>query len=200
MSKKAVDAVLLPDKPMTEKAININRELVSSFGRKIVLDAEKCLPHISLAMGCLRENDIKKAGNVLKHASRSFIHHSLTALGIVTTTNAVGEKISTLEIEKSPALQKLHENIMKGLQPLLSRKVTKQMLYNPEDVSQSTLLWIKNYREKSSFENFFPHITLGYGEVEKSDFPVEFNASALALCHLGNHCTCRKILARVTLA
>ncbi len=39
---------------------------------------------------------------------------------------------------------------------------------------------------------------IGIGEVENEicgiEFPIQFTASKLALCHLGNYCTCRKIL------
>jgi len=199
MSKKAVDAVLLPDEAMMDKVIEINRKLPEPFGEKIVLDKQNCLPHISLAMGCIEQDDILNAENILKEASQNYAPSPLKAIGVVTTTNAVGEKVSSLEIEKTQSLQKLHEQIMKKLEPLLSSKVTNEMLYNSEDVSESTLLWIKNYRSKSSFENFFPHITLGYGEIENSNFPIEFRVFRLALCHLGNHCTCRKILAQASL-
>jgi hypothetical protein len=71
------------------------------------------------------------------------------------------------------------------------------MIYGSEKVAETTLLWIKNYREKSSFEMFSPHITIGYGQVGTPAGPIEFRASKLALCHLGNHCTCRKVLVSV---
>jgi hypothetical protein len=66
------------------------------------------------------------------------------------------------------------------------------------------LAWIKSYPEKSSFERFSPHITIGYGEINDYSFPpqgvlrtMKFAVSRLALCHLGNHCTCRRILASI---
>ena len=34
-------------------------------------------------------------------------------------------------------------------------------------------------------------------ELDEFPFTAEFTASKLALCHLGNHCTCRKVLAAV---
>jgi hypothetical protein len=37
MSRIAVDVVLLPDEAMTDKAIEINAELVKKFGNEIVL-------------------------------------------------------------------------------------------------------------------------------------------------------------------
>jgi hypothetical protein len=94
----------------------------------------------------------------------------------------------------------LHEKVMVELATYLSPDVTADMLYDPAEVGQSTLLWIKNYRAKSGFENFFPHITIGYGETKNLSFPIKFTASPLALCHLGSHCTCRKILASTEIA
>ena len=58
MGRKAVDVVLLPSEQMMDKAIEANGELVKRFGGKIVLNRENCLPHISLAMGCVDERDI----------------------------------------------------------------------------------------------------------------------------------------------
>ncbi|HUS73133.1 MAG TPA: hypothetical protein VMY06_08710, partial [Sedimentisphaerales bacterium] len=96
-------------------------------------------------------------------------------------------------------LQSLHEKVMDKLEPYLSSNVTEDMIYGGEEVAETTLLWIKKYREKVSFENFFPHITIGYGQIENHSLPVSFVASELALCHLGNHCTCRKILVSIGL-
>jgi 2'-5' RNA ligase len=72
-------------------------------------------------------------------------------------------------------------------------------LFAAEPVSESTLLWIKSYREKSSFANFRPHITIGYGRSANLSYPAQFHLAKLALCQLGNHCTCRKVLASVKL-
>ncbi len=83
---------------------------------------------------------------------------------------------------------------MTKLQLLLTSDVTAKMIYPSGDISETTLQWIKNYRQKAAFENFSPHITLGYGEIEDLEFPKELKASTLALCHLGNHCTCREVL------
>ncbi len=89
------------------------------------------------------------------------------------------------------------EEIMDKLTPYLSTDVTGDMIYGDQAVAGSTLLWIKNYREKVSFENFFPHITIGYGQIENLVPPITFASSELALCHLGNHCTCREILVSI---
>lgn len=199
MSKKAVDVVLLPAEEMSEKAIEVNAELVKKFGAKIVLNKEGCLPHISLAMGCIEESDIADIEKVLKPIAEQHPLVDLKVAGITVSSNWLGEKVSVFEVEKTDELQSLHKEVMEKLASYLSYDVTADMIYGGGEVEQSTLVWIKEYRQKSSFSNFSPHITIGYGEIEDVSFPSKFAVSSLALCHLGNHCTCRKILASIQL-
>ncbi|MFZ0034945.1 MAG: 2'-5' RNA ligase family protein [Sedimentisphaerales bacterium] len=202
MSKKAVDVVLLPEEAMMEEAIEANAELVKKFGKKIVLNKENCLPHISLAMGCVDEEDIASVERILRSIAKEYSLGDLRVLGVRSSTNAAGEKVSAFEVEETKELQLLHETIMKRLAPYLSRDVTADMIcgYGNDEVEGATLLWIKNYREKSSFEEFFPHITIGYGELSNPSIAMKFTASRLVLCQLGNHCTCRKILVSIELS
>ena len=199
MSGKAVDVVLLPTEAMMDTAIEANAELVEKFGDKIVLNRENCLPHISLAMGCVDEGDITAIEKVLEEIAKQSLLGDLKVVGIVVSTNAKGEKVSVFEVENTEQLQSLHEKVMDKLAGYLSYDVTEDMIYPSGEISESTLMWIKNYRVKSSFANFLPHITIGYGRMENQPFPIEFTASKLALCHLGNHCTCRKILVSIKL-
>jgi 2'-5' RNA ligase len=208
MGKKAVDVVLLPDEAMTEEAIEANAELVKKFGKKISLNKKNsfdftqdgCLPHISLAMGCVDEEDIALVERVLQSIAKECILSDLTISGVRNIGNSAGEKVSAFEVEKTEELQLLHETVMERLAPYLSCDVTSDMVCAEGEVEESTLLWIKNYREESSFGKFFPHITIGYGELSNFlSFPIKFTASKLALCHLGEHCTCRGILASIEL-
>lgn len=194
MGTKAVDVVLLPDEAMTERAIEANRELVEKYGERIVLNKEDCLPHISLVMGCVDDKDMAAVEEVLKAIAARSSSAELRVVGIRTSTNSVGEKVSVFEVEKTKELQSLHEEITEKLATYLGYDVTRDMIYDPVEVGESTLLWIRNYREKSSFANFFAHITIGYGEINDFSFPLKFRSPKLALCHLGNHCTCRKVL------
>lgn len=182
-----------------DTAIEANAELVEKFRGKIVLNKENCLPHISLAMGCVDEGDINAIEKVLEEIAEQSSLGNLKVVGIVVSTNAKGEEVSVFEVEKTEQLQSLHEKAMDKLAGYLSYDVTEDMIYPSGEISESTLMWIKNYRVKSSFANFLPHITIGYGRMENQPFPVEFTTSKLALCHLGNHCTCRKILVSIGL-
>jgi 2'-5' RNA ligase len=199
MAEIAVDVVLLPSEEMADKAIAANKELQKQYADKIVLDKENCLPHISLAMGCIDGRDIADIETVLQTIAKQSSLGQLSVIGIHTSENSAGEKVSLFQIEKTEALQSLHEEVMRRLAPYFSYDVRADMVLSPPKASESTLAWIKNYPENSSFDRFFPHITIGYGEINELSFPIEFAASKLALCHLGNHCTCRKILASVEL-
>jgi 2'-5' RNA ligase len=199
MAEIAVDVVLLPSEEMADKAIALNKELLKQYADKIVLDKENCLPHISLTMGCIEEIDIDEIDTILRTIAEETSLGQLNAVGIKTEANQAGEKVSVLEIEKTKALQSLHEEVMKRLSVYFSHDVRAEMVLSSARTSQSTLDWIKNYPEKSGFENFFPHITIGYGETGSFSFQMKFEVSKLALCHLGNHCTCKVILASTNL-
>ncbi len=196
MGKKAVDIVLLPDDAATEVAVSANAELVKRFGEKIVLNKTNCLPHISLAMGCIDEANISTAKGILEKIAARHRLGRLRVIGVYTSADSEGRKVSVFVVEKTQQLQRLHEEIMTRLEPYLSYEVSREMLFDSQ-VKETTLSWIRSYRAKSSFANFLPHITIGYGQPTDTNLPIEFTASRLAMCHLGNHCTCRKVLAAV---
>ena len=193
MGRIAVDVVLLPDEAMANKAIEMNAKLVKQFGSEIVLHKEKCLPHISLAMGCIDEKDITSVEKVLSDIAERCAIGELEIVGINTSTNSKGETVSVLEVGKTKELQTFHEKVMERVQPYFSNTVTSDMIYGDEKVAETTLEWIKTYRENAGFARFSPHITIGYGKVQGLDLPIIFSATKLALCHLGNHCTCKEI-------
>ena len=199
MARIAIDVVLLPSDEMTDYAIEVNRELLKTFDNKIILDRENCLPHISLAMGCIDEKDIPHIEKILRDIAKKCSFRELRVVDIRAETIPTGKKVSGFKIEKTKELQLLHEEVMQRLTPYFTYDVTTAMLFSPPEVEQATLFWIKSYPEKSSFENFSPHITIGFGETDKVKVPIKFAASKLALCHLGNYCTCRKVLVSIEL-
>jgi 2'-5' RNA ligase len=199
MAQIAVDVVLIPSDQITNIAIEANKKLTEKNPDKIILDREKCLPHISLAMGCIDQKQIADIGKILRKIAEESSVGFLRIVGVHTHTNTTGEKVSVLKIENTDRLRSLHERVMSSMKPYFSYDITADMVFGNETVSKSTLLWIKNYPAESGYEKFFPHITLGYGETILENLPIDFTVSKIALCHLGNHCTCRKVLASAEL-
>jgi len=199
MGRSAVDVVLLPDKAMMDRAIEINRRLITDGRPEIVLSKEDCLPHISLAMGCINDADVNAIQERLEDLAGRTTVRQLRIVGVTSSINSRGATTSILEVEKTEELQALHEQVMKEMMPLFGPEVTEAMIYD-NVVSGTTLDWIRTYPEKASYERFSPHMTLGYGQVPPGlSFPIPFRVTRLALCHLGNHCTCRKVLTSVGL-
>jgi 2'-5' RNA ligase len=204
-----VDAVLLIDVTMTDYAITANAELIKKFGSGIVLNKKGCLPHISLAMGCIKREDVAKIGETLKPLA-AIAPRRLKVAGIQRTTSFSGEIVSVLQVERSNQLQNLHEKICEIIKPWFTYDITENVIEGGQaastsspdkdirgqagQASESTLQWIRNYPVKSSYSNFSPHITIGYGDLPDRELPADFTVSRLAMFHLGNHCTCTKIL------
>ena len=128
MGKKAVDVVLLPSEQMTDRAISANKELIEKFGKKIILNRQNCLPHISLAMGCIDDGDIPDITRLLTAVADRHPQGNLKVVGVGIETNSAGEKISAFGIQKTRKLQLLHEEIMNRLGPYMSGDVSADML------------------------------------------------------------------------
>ncbi len=183
MAKIAINIVLLPPEKIMDKAIEINKQFAND---PIKLNKENCLPHISLCMGVLEEENLPKIEEIINQISKQFSK-------LFLTINKISSKHVSFEIENNGAIQNLHEEIMMQLSPYLSYNATTNMCFSPPPVVEKTLTWINNYKN-TSFEKFYPHITLGISKVEDKEVKIEFTASKLAVCHLGNYCTCRKVI------
>ncbi|UCG47413.1 MAG: 2'-5' RNA ligase family protein [Phycisphaerales bacterium] len=200
MARIAVDVVLLPCEAMTNSAIELNRKLHGQPDNGIVLNKDNCLPHVSLAMGCVDKERIGEIGRILRAVALRYRRQDLRAVGIGFHTDCEGRKLSLLQIEANETLQSLHEELMQKLAPYFSYDAAAEMVLSAQPVDSATLYWIRGYGSKSSFGGFSPHITIGYGQLNLVFWPREFTASKLALCHLGNHCTCRQVIVSAELA
>jgi 2'-5' RNA ligase len=189
MSKIAIDVMLLPSEEIMDKAIEINNQLADD---PIKLSKENCLPHISLCMGVVEEDNLSKIEETINEIGKNFSE-------LLLTINKINDEHVCFEIKNTEDLQKLHEAIMTKLSPYLSYDATTDMCFSPPPVAEKTLFWINNYKNKLNSENFHPHITLGTLKLKSQKLNINFTASKLAICHLGNYCTCRKILHSVNL-
>ena len=197
MKRFAVDIVVLPPAPVVEMAISLNKRLCNS---NIVFDEKNCFPHVSLLMGCIREEDLVRGKALLKTIVSQYKFMQLNIPGIRTVSTGVGDVIA-LDIEPSEELQSLHESLVNAFSPLLSNDTTVGDVFG-SDVNDSTLGWINSFVKESSFKNFWPHITIGYlkaGTTAVTIEPLSFTASRIAICHLGNYCTCREVLNEASL-
>lgn len=195
MSKIAIDVVLVPDKKMSDQAIDLNNQLTGNNHRKIEL-GEKCLPHISLCMGLVDEQNLNKVSKILADIGRQSNPLNLTASKVKVLSPVDNENFSMLDVSNTDEIKSLQQKIMSRLWPYLSYNgINAEAFVNPEEVEDISSYWVRGYAEKyNNPDTFHPHISIGVGRVNDIVKPIEFSAPTLALCHLGNYCTCRKII------
>lgn len=197
LKKLAIDVVILLPDDIRDLAIKWNQALHNPNGATIQLDSHNYLPHISLAMGCIRGHQVEQVCTSLSSIAAE--HRSLTLsipeLKCVTTQS--GNRVVSFDISPAPALTFLHESAVATFKPFLTQDATELDLYDPPPVDSGSLDWINHYVPHHCYRHFWPHITVGYGETQDHFQPVTFRASRLAICQLGNYCTCRRILGEV---
>jgi len=185
----ACDVVLLPSEEAAGRAIEMNREIAAAGDDSILLDPEKCLPHITLVMGCLKEEDLGQAGEILRDIASNFPALELE------TVHAKGGPAS-IRLEKTRDIELLHEIAAIRFSRLFTCNATRDMIFDNggNDFHDLTLDFIHKFPTRGSFENYTPHITIGYRSTCLEIPQFKFRADTLALCHLGDLCTCRKVL------
>jgi hypothetical protein len=199
MNRFAIDIVILPPEAIMDNIVAWNQSLCKQRPDNIVQNKFDSLPHVSLAMGCLQANRLPQAKETLQTLAKN--HRTLLVeipqLKLVGTGS--GDDIVTLDISNTSALRNLHEDITTSFRPMLTNDATEEDLFDAPPIEPSSIDWINHYIRDQSFDAFWPHITVGFGSAPGDFEPFSFRGDRLAICHLGNHCTCRQILSEVSL-
>lgn len=193
MSKIAIDIALIPPTEIMDLCIELNQK---SSEQTSVLNKKDNLPHITLAMGAADEKDLGVINKKLENIVKNFTPLNLEILDLYYHLTPKNKKSYCFAIKPTEELVNLHAVIMKELLPILSYEVSLDMFYKDkgEEVDDVSISWVENYGEKHADpNNYQPHISLKVRDAKYDNSPIKFTASKLALCHLGDHCTCRKV-------
>lgn len=193
----AANIALIPSKDMLDFAIELNRSFPETAPEDYVLDEKTCIPHVTLLMGVMARDQLPEISASLGGVAERFSLLDLRAdsLSPEIMPDKSRKAFSSLSIERTAELQRLHEAIMDTMAPFFSwDDVEIGMFYSPPRVREVSSHWVEGYAKNSAWEKYDPHISLGFTDAKRSFTPRCFTASRLALCHLGNYCTCRDIL------
>lgn len=186
---KAVDVVIVPPREVTEKAVDLSAKL---HGSSFVLSKDDRVPHITLMMGYA--DDVSKTAVQVESIIKNGAPINVCATGIKTSKGA-----TSVTIEKSQVLNMLHYRLMDGVNLRNSLMLPNAYFAGDLGIGDSTLDWLSSFVHAHARRNFEPHLTLGDGRLDERDvdleFPVNFLASNISMFHLGDHNTCRKLLA-----
>ncbi len=195
MSDVAIDIVLLPELEDQHKAVEANRMLESAENEQIPLSLSNCIPHITVLMGCVSRENLKQIDRKLNELSREFSGLSVSSKGHYMVKNSWGKVTTLWNIDKDSDMLSLHHKVLSQIGGLVHYDVEREMFHEPQEVTGSTMEYVKKFIIDHGGINYDPHITIGYGELKDFDLPQEIRISEIAACQLGNHCTCRKVLA-----
>lgn len=199
----AVDIVLLPPPEVRDAAIQINRMLIEQTGDdSIQLGVADRIPHVSLAMGCIPGSGLSQLNVPLERLAKRLVPMEIGIEGLVTVATESGDHVSGINFAKDDALFVLHRSVVAQLATLPKERCSPASFVREENelLTPFTLDYVANFTKKAGFEQYSPHITLGNGDVGGIDnlpeLPEKVTFSTIAICHLGNHCTCRSVLWR----
>jgi len=99
------------------------------------------------------------------------------------------------EIERSEPLTLLHNRVSAAFASL-ARAGNGESFFNEESrsIRASTIKYVEEFRRKYAGDNFEPHLTLGFGDRDLRQAPFSWTADRVAICHLGELNTCRRVL------
>lgn len=183
----ALDVAILPPPDVSRQAIALSAALPGGETPPLRLDAEH-LPHITLTQQFVREEDLEHAFTRIDNVVAGIGPMRIDATG-------AGQEGHTIwiAIARTPELMALHEALMEALRGLERPEGTPAAFFD-HDARLKDVMWVTGFRLTSSFGAFQPHITLGHGSEPPSVEPFSFDATRIAACHLGRHCTCRRVL------
>lgn len=191
MTQLAVDIVILPPEEITQLAIETNNRMDPAT-RDMTLNTTDCLPHITVGMFVVDENDFPRVQEILT----TIAHRSPLQLTIPGEYARKESGFCGFLIDHTPELTTLHQDIITKLSSFGKENATPAMFVNPPAVQDRFTKYVSAFKTKPP-EEYFPHITIGTGTIPPIE-PRTFTATTLGLFQLGPFCTCARELGRWT--
>jgi len=185
----AIDIVLLPPQEIWDLSVSLSRDIREQNPESDILLDDTHLPHITLVQASV--DNLEEIYKVTKKSLADIRPLPFNVECVMIDENGtVG-----LSIVKTKELQQLHNDLMSSIEKF-RRDVDSKAFYLDSDqaVGRGTLDWVQNFTQHTGYEKYIPHITLGRISSSPKIEQKRFIADRVAVCHLGNHCTCRKIL------
>jgi 2'-5' RNA ligase len=183
----ALDVALLLPPDARAHAIRLSESLPSAESHGLRLGPEH-LPHITLTQQFVRVDEVEA---VLEHIDETLRGHPPVTVHV----SGGGKSGSSvwMAVDRTAEIAALHERLMESLRGLERPGGTAGAFFEG-DARVGDIAWVASYRLKSSLGSYNPHVTLGHAAEPPAVTPFDFQAAAVAACHLGRFCSCRKVL------
>ena len=200
----AIDVLLIPDATMTQKSIAANARLRENYRQGYTLGKDQA-PHITLVHAYVLESNLRRLEQAVAKLADAAQPQKweLTATGF-THANWSGLAITTIGIERTPALDAFQVNVEKATDRVRAAEGTTAAFSTTRDlpkIQPEIIDYVRDFHAKSSGAKYKPHVTFG---VAHEDFvkkleaaPFEkftFQPAGVAIYQLGNFGTAQKKL------
>jgi 2'-5' RNA ligase len=202
----AIDVLLNPDEALVKKAFEVNERLIHEFSKGFKLD-ESHVPHISILQRYVRTKDLDKVFDAVKNviSSENVASFQLTAVKIECIASEGSLGLAAIVISPTKDLLNFQSKLIDALKPYIEKNGTSTAYYvTPEEdpnINEATLEYVENYIPDHSGKNFVPHVTVGVNTIESLEkisnepfTPLKSSPVNIAVYHLGNYGTARKVL------
>ncbi|WP_170245286.1 2'-5' RNA ligase family protein [Gelidibacter salicanalis] len=198
----AIDVLLTLPQDVYTQAVELNKSVLQNNPDNFTLDAQH-IPHITIMQAYVNESDLPEIEKVLVGLYKT-IENETFLVDTLQYNKEKEESFASMGIEKSEALMRLHDQVIKVLEPFSVSNGTQESYVQNEDgtpIDDFTIAYVPKFISHHSYENYNPHISLGVADTSVLDslethkfHPTNFKAPTLALYHLGNYGTARKLL------
>ena len=202
----AIDVLIDPDEQAIERARTINARLLESLPQGWALD-ETHKPHITTLQRYVRTADLDKVYDAVE---KIIAETDMASLGYqaVKITHAdwgfPGYGPTVLLVQVRPEVLAFQAKLEAAIAPFVESGGTEEaFVADPGEVISPTIIkWVEAYvPDQIGDGKYLPHLTVGAGKfddlkiVEAEPFdPFDIHPSGVAVYHLGNNGTARKLL------
>ena len=188
----AIDVAILPPRLISDHAFRLSAALPPAESQGLLLNYTN-RPHITLTQQFVAAAEISAVRAVV-----TAVLTGRTPLSLRISGPGRGASSVWMQIERATVLMDLHGALMDALRPLEQSEATAAA-FSGGDPRPGDLKWVADFRRRSGYSRYTPHITLGHASQPPNVEPIAFTAETVALCHLGRFCTCRDVLESWTL-
>jgi hypothetical protein len=202
----AIDVLIDPDSHAIERAREVNAKLLESMPQGWKLD-DTHQPHITTLQRYVRTADLDKVYDAVERtvSDTNMAALSYQALGITHADwGFPGYGPTVLKVEVSPKVLDFQAELVSTLEPFVESGGTAEaFVADPGEVISPTIIeWVEKFVPNQIGDGkYFPHLTVGVDTfdhlkiIEAEPFDAfEVHAASVAVYHLGNNGTARKLL------
>ncbi len=202
----AIDVLIDPDEHAIGRAREVNARLLESMPQGWKLD-ETHQPHITTLQRYVRTADLEQVYDAVEKSVGATDMGELSYQAVRITHadwGFPGYGPTVLQVEVSPKVLEFQAKLVAALEPFVESGGTAEaFVADPGEVISPTIVeWVEAYVPNQIGDGkYFPHLTVGVDTfdhlkiIEAEPFDAfEVHPAGVAVYHLGNNGTARKIL------